>query len=787
MFDQKLVRFVNWKIPQLASFMMKPDPATNLSWARLFSAGLLFVLLIGLVPKPLFAQNEPTHFRDLGKTLGPQELVRRLRRFQASPREETALFSELEKLGEDIFDSLSPEERTNARKFAEQLIRNKGIDSDEVKGLMDRMGVDAAMQKRLAEQFKESGLQSRLPKEFKDLSYDEMRSGSWDRDRFQRELDKAGVGDELRRLINPSMFGPDGENQSPGIQPADPNARTNADSMRPPLQDPANPSSSASPRSPADDPFLNGSEGMGAKGRGDDDIGSKGSSAEPKGVDRPLATGRNRDPAIRSDDSTDRTRSQTQNLRSKSLPELRRERAQNLERLRAAAKARQNSLQGEKDFLDLMEMQRQLDDSINSKSQTSSRAGNPSTPNSMSNRNNKTPNSSTPIKSPSVSEDLSKLSNKEWAKKFAEVAKEVVPKLDQSQQRSGDVASNLFSGDALKTLQKFKDGIKSNLTPDKSENLGGLLENSKNFLSRAAGQKRAEKVEAQFDRLLFETAKATMKAANEDDDSMFGEAINSVIESSVDVVKDGVKSSRKAKRDAERRARDSQGDWEPPSFDDEDMSSIMNNLANRSPDEQSNSRNGLWNRDSDQGSGSSTSLFGGSGSSRESSASSAMSSLESPIEAVAGMFNAQTLILLVMGILIIAALAYMLVKFIPEDTPEARQKQLANKLKNVAVRDASDLVDAVDLYLLAHHGNGSNWWHAEMAKEVVEAEKPQLKDRIRKLFDVYVVSRYTDAKSAITSQEKELAESTLKQLSQVALEESKKESSVVAQVSSGDA
>ena len=103
-----------------------------------------------------------------------------------------------------------------------------------------------------------------------------------------------------------------------------------------------------------------------------------------------------------------------------------------------------------------------------------------------------------------------------------------------------------------------------------------------------------------------------------------------------------------------------------------------------------------------------------------------------------------------------------------------------------SIRDPKDLVDAVDLYLLAHHGDDAAWWNAEHAKQEVEAIQPQLRDRIAGLFNFYVLSRYSNRGDRIDASDRESAESTLTALARESQFKSVAEAETPSDETSGD-
>jgi len=64
----------------------------------------------------------------------------------------------LKELGDDFFENLSDEEKKQAQEFADQFMRDKGLNSPEGKLLMDQLGVSPEMQSELAKEFGDNDL-----------------------------------------------------------------------------------------------------------------------------------------------------------------------------------------------------------------------------------------------------------------------------------------------------------------------------------------------------------------------------------------------------------------------------------------------------------------------------------------------------------------------------------------------------------------------------------------------------------------------------------------------------
>ena len=163
----------------------------------------VLMLLVTWLAGPQFLQGQSSSdFRDLGRTPSPQELFRKLGKHRP-PLSDTAMFDELQKLGRDIFENLSPEQQQSAKQYAEQLIRDKGIDSPEVSSLMDRMGVPPNVRQKLADKIQTGELtgQSSRRSSPSGTAAESLREFSATNEKYQQLLQEIDQTDEFSEKV----------------------------------------------------------------------------------------------------------------------------------------------------------------------------------------------------------------------------------------------------------------------------------------------------------------------------------------------------------------------------------------------------------------------------------------------------------------------------------------------------------------------------------------------------------------------------------------------------------
>ncbi|MEL7500327.1 MAG: hypothetical protein AAFN77_22210 [Planctomycetota bacterium] len=702
---------------------LPPIRSNRVTWAIQLAIGLLFLAFFQATATKAVAQSRD--FRDLGpyNTPDPGLLLKRLAAFQSTPTTATPIFSEIQKAGKDIFQSLSPKEQQQAREFAEKLIRNKGFESPQVQTLMDQMGVDEGVRKQLAEQFKNSEFeQLRKP------TTSGRRPYNSDRRRFEKALEQSEFvkNSELTKLWGDNQLDLESQ-QSPldRSQSADPN---NA----PPKFNDWN--STEKPNSSQRSNRSNSNQRqLPVPGQLSDEDMQKIVETISQSRTRQGNRDNTRNRTVPTTDPNSPTDTselikQIENV-LKDQPDVSKEQIQQL--VEKASQAQQKSNRTTENPGSRENSERTRNSQPTASNRTDPNSANRRDTNQPSNRRtNGSDNNQTRPKG--------QFSDEEFAKEFHELAKDVLPRIG----KSGPGSIN------MERLKELKELIKETSANNDDNSLGAWMKRGSDFL---AGNRVApvskEKIEARFDRLLFDMAKKSIKTVQDNkDDPMVRDTFNSVVDSVLDSAKSGIKKIKDDKKKERQRANNNRDSNNRQSQDS--MVQNVEQLLNQMDDQRGN-------RSSDRQSSATSPPSSGSSNNRSSSISPA--DLVSWIDSTTVLYGAALLA-------VIAVLLVVFVKAKPEEDPrEIHKKQLAKKLRS-AMRQPDDLVDAVDLYLLAHHGSESSWWNAQVAESVVTESKPQLRERIIDLFQLYVSSRYSKRDRTIDEQDRQTAESTLKTL-----------------------
>ena len=645
-------------------------------------------------------------FHDLGDshTLNPANLLRYLSRYQSKPVNRTPLFDQLENAGRDIFASLSEEQKAKAHEFAEQLIRNEGFDSPKVKSLMNQMGIDENLQQSLAEQFdRESFDDDRFPK-----------------GEFQRKLDRGRFNEAIQQsewrqqsdLLKAWKDGPTQPSQFSST-----NDESDSIEFEPWKRNPANPTKTNST----------------AKS----ELNAKDSSELPslESTERPVQ------PSINNPGNSSTRNSTT--AKSKEL---------DLAPRRVPINPSQNSKSTE---ALLAEVDKLLSDE---KPET----GSPGSQSKMSTRNSPDRNESVNnetydsakqpgnLSSPGA-QSAKSFTDEAFAQDFYKLANDVLPKIE-GQRRSRNPEN--FDID-LNKLKELKNLITEKTAEPSQQSIGDWAKKFSDVLGNQTSPETKEKIEARFDRMLIDAAKKSVKSVS-DDDGKLSDAFKKVIRSAVDTAKSGVDKMKDSKRNTgtNRSANNNQFD-ENPFVERDAQKSIVENMNSILGNQSSQSA-------STSSSGSSSGSEGGSNSGSGSFSPPAIPEL-GKID-LSSVFNLTTISIFVILVLLVAAGVAIFHKLNPELTDEELHQQMLVKKLRSAMRQPDDLVDAVDLYLLANHGSEASWWNASTASKNVAESKPSMKDKVVSLFQLYVQTRYSPSQDSVDRGHRENAESTLREL-----------------------
>lgn len=794
--------------------------AFRLTLGRLACFSLVAAILSLVAPTEnnAFAQSN-SRFRDLStqRTPSPELLFQKLADFQIKPTNLTPIYSELEKQGRDIFESLSPEQKAEAKMLAEQLLRNRGLDAPEVQSLMDRMGVDKEIQKQLAEQFRGS--------QFGGSQFG-GNSSEPNSDRANRESQRV-LEEAAKQLQGPPSNREDFKRALNGAPQAedldldrlwegDPGAKNGAKNLSQKQLLDLLDSLGASKNRPT-------SSGGDLPNSGNPNQGSDFGGSTPRPNTRPSAVP-NSDSVINR--PRDNQRESTPNGRSNSRPKLTLPKLQNesslddpdsLEKLfgnpdsdpkrddsstspdRNPAADLTSESDSTAELDSTAKLLSQIDqlvkkDGLNSLEGTDSiKSDEPTSDDPRTrpdlgsldrNRSNERQssedqrNTNLGSKSSNGSNGGSRLEengngagmkseDEVWAKEFYETAKKVLPRLKNDLDGSID-------REQLRALKKI---LENQDREAGGPSFNDMLQRGTSMLANAQGNPALkEKIEARFDRMLVDVAKKSIENAEKTGsknslEKMLSSVFDQTIESAKDQIQDIKKKQREAKRDANNASRKIDS-----SLGDEDLSSLLKQVQ----DQAANSKQTNGSRTS------STERQNASVSSNPSTQlDDALGSITPPAVKLDELFTGNLFIAILLGLAFLGFGVWLFSWTQLESTDEAvRKKKLQQKLRSI--RDPKDLVDAVDLYLLAHHGDEAAWWNAEHAKQEVEANRPQLRDGIAGLFNFYVLSRYSNQGDRIGASDRELAESTLTALARESQSKSADEVETPSGESSGE-
>lgn len=132
--------------------------------------------------------------------------------------------------------------------------------------------------------------------------------------------------------------------------------------------------------------------------------------------------------------------------------------------------------------------------------------------------------------------------------------------------------------------------------------------------------------------------------------------------------------------------------------------------------------------------------------------------------------NVRSIIVPIMYALIcislLALVLYLVFRFLkPVDKIALQQKKLQEKLRSTGTSKPSDIVAAVDLLLLTKFGTAASWWNSHRAAERLQAAKPGWHEKIGSVFQLYRWSRYhASSKSAIPAEQETAVTEVLKEL-----------------------
>ncbi len=116
-------------------------------------------------------------------------------------------------------------------------------------------------------------------------------------------------------------------------------------------------------------------------------------------------------------------------------------------------------------------------------------------------------------------------------------------------------------------------------------------------------------------------------------------------------------------------------------------------------------------------------------------------------------------------------LIYLLINKLETESGNSVKKQLS-RMFGRNKNSPSGLVDEVDHFLISKFGSDSKWWNSKHAQQILVSAAPDFKAKISELTNLYVRARYVDQNFVLTDEEKKRYQSTLQELTRLALEKS---------------
>ena len=112
-------------------------------------------------------------------------------------------------------------------------------------------------------------------------------------------------------------------------------------------------------------------------------------------------------------------------------------------------------------------------------------------------------------------------------------------------------------------------------------------------------------------------------------------------------------------------------------------------------------------------------------------------------------------------------LGYVLAQTIAGSETESTKRAVMKKVRETAIRSPQDLVETVDMFLLAKFGIKSSWWNASVAQRVLHSGSPELQTQVDELFRDYIRARYMRNDIQIPAPDQQRFKKTLEELSKL--------------------
>jgi hypothetical protein len=102
-----------------------------------------------------------------------------------------------------------------------------------------------------------------------------------------------------------------------------------------------------------------------------------------------------------------------------------------------------------------------------------------------------------------------------------------------------------------------------------------------------------------------------------------------------------------------------------------------------------------------------------------------------------------------------------------EMATERKKRAVIKKVRSTTIKTPKDLVETVDMFLLAKFGIKSSWWNAALAQRILNSGSADLQSQVDDLFRDYVRARYMRADVQIPEADQQRFKQTLEELSKL--------------------
>ena len=108
---------------------------------------------------------------------------------------------------------------------------------------------------------------------------------------------------------------------------------------------------------------------------------------------------------------------------------------------------------------------------------------------------------------------------------------------------------------------------------------------------------------------------------------------------------------------------------------------------------------------------------------------------------------------------------YLLTQSLVGNEVSSRKRQIIKQVRNTKIQSPKDLVESVDMFLLAKFGIKSSWWNARLAQRILHSGSAELQGQVDELFRDYVRARYMRNDIQIPATDQQRYRKTLEDLS----------------------